>query len=560
MHATTNNRPWVRHYPPDIGPELEFEGKRSVLDLVIDSMKRHPDRAAISCLGSYISYRRLYADYEAMAAWFASLALEPQARVALMMPSCPQYVVCQLALMRAGLVAVNINPLYTHHELLKQLIDSGASAIVVVENFAATVEMALREVKVAHVIVSTLGDMLGAAKGILVNTVNRHIKKAVPSWHLPGHRRYLDVLVDGRKCSPLEYSPKLEDLAMLQYTGGTTGIAKGAMLSQRNLLAGALQIGAFLKSALRARPTIEAPIMLVPLPLYHVFTIGVVLTGLACAARIVLVPNPRDIGALVKTMKSKPFHLMTGLNTLYQALANHPRIGEVDFSACRGFVAGGTATQRVVAERWEALTGRCITEGWGMSETSASGTCNPPSAKTFNGSIGIPLPSTDLSIRDERGRAVPQGEKGEICIAGPQVTSGYWQNPQASAEIFWPDGYLRTGDIGLIDQDGFVHIVDRIKNMVLVSGFNVYPSEIEQVVSRHPGVLEAAAVGVPDAGSGEAVKLFVVRLDANLTIDALRAHCTEHLTNYKRPKQIVFIEELPKSPVGKVLHRELKNI
>jgi long-chain acyl-CoA synthetase len=560
MHATTHTRPWADSYPPDVALDISFDGIGSVLDLVTESVGQHPDHTAITCLGSDISYRRLYADCEAVAAWFGTLGLAPQARVALMMPSCPQYVVCQLALMRVGLIAVNVNPLYTPHELVKQLIDSGASAIIVLENFASTVEVALREVSVTHVVVSSLGDMLGWAKGTLVNTVSRHVKKLVPHWHLPGHLRYTDVLAKGRKRQAPQHAPKLEDLAMLQYTGGTTGAAKGAMLSHRNLLAATLQLGAFLKSSLRTPPAVEAPVMLVPLPLYHVFTIGVVLMGLACGARIVLVPNPRDIDALVKTMKSQIFHLMTGLNTLYRALADHPRIQEVDFSACRVFVAGGTATQRAVAERWQALTGRCIHEGWGMSETGASGTCNPPNVKTFNGSIGVPLPSTDITIRDAAGQALPQGQTGEICIAGPQVMSGYWQSPQTSADTFWPDGSLRTGDVGLIDPEGFVHIVDRIKDMVLVSGFNVYPNEIEQVIACHPGVLEAAAVGVPDAGSGEAVKLFVVRRDPHLTAAALRAHCAEHLTNYKRPKEIVFIEALPKTPVGKVLRRELKNI
>lgn len=559
MHTAPQPRPWIHRYPSDVDPEISLDGVRSVLDLVAGSVERHPNYTAITCLGSDISYRRLHADCEAVAAWLATLSLGPQARVALMMPSCPQYVVCQLALMRTGLVAVNVNPLYTPHELAKQLIDSGASVIIVLENFAATVEATLRNVPVAHVVVSTLGDMLGWAKGALVNTVARYVKKAVPPWCLPGHVSYAEVLAKGRKRPAPQHEPKQEELAMLQYTGGTTGTPKGAMLTNRNLLAATLQLGAFLKSALRVPPAAEAPVMLVPLPLYHVFTIGMVLTGLSSGARIVLVPNPRDIHGLVKTMAAQPFHLMTGLNTLYRALADHPHIGEVDFSACRGFVAGGTPTQRAVAGQWQALTGGCILEGWGMSETCASGTCNPPGVSTFNGSIGVPLPSTEITIRDNAGQPVPQGQTGEICIAGPQVMSGYWQSPQASAETFWPDGCLRTGDVGLIDQDGFIYVVDRIKDMILVSGFNVYPNEIEQVVTCHPGVLEAAAVGVSDARSGEAVKLFIVRRDPELTADALLAYCAEHLTNYKRPKEIVFIEALPKSPVGKVLRRELKN-
>jgi long-chain acyl-CoA synthetase len=564
MPATTQVKPWTHHYPSDVPPDIAFDGLSSVLDLVTHGATCHPERTAFTCLGRDISYRRLSEDAQALAAWFGTLALPPQTRVALMMPSCPQYAVCQLAVMRTGWVAVNVNPLYTPHELAVQLADSGARVVIVLDSCAATVAAALREVPVAHVVVSTLDDLLDEASHQRAhgrpNAVTRPVENAAPRWQLPGHVAYTDALAQGRQQPAPLHKPQLSDLAMLQYTGGTTGAAKAAMLTHRNLLAATLQIGAFIKSALQADPAVEAPVMLVPLPLYHVFTIGMVLTGLASGARVVLVPNPRDIDGLVKTLGEQTFHLMTGLNTLYRALADHPHIGQVDFSACRLFIAGGTATQRAVADRWQALTGRCILEGWGMSETSASGTCNPPGASAFNGSVGIPLPSTDITVRDDTGQVLPQGQTGEICIAGPQVMSGYWQNPKASAETFWPDGSLRTGDVGRIDPDGFVHIVDRIKDMVLVSGFNVYPNDIEQVVTGHPGVLEAAAVGVPDAHSGEAVKLFVVRRDPHLSVEALRAHCNERLTNYKRPKDIVFLEALPKSPVGKVLRRELKNI
>jgi long-chain acyl-CoA synthetase len=560
MPATKPCRPWVHHYPSDVPPDISLDGLGSVLDLMADAVTRHPEYTAITCMGSDISYRRLSEECEALAAWFGTLDLAPQTRVALMMPSCPQYVVCLLAVMRAGWVAVNVNPLYTAPELVGQLGDSGASVVIVLDSFAATVAAACREVPVAHVIVSALADMITGPNDTRHTTLAGDLVRAAPPWHLPGHVAYTDALAKGRQRRAAQHHPKQGDLAMLQYTGGTTGAAKAAMLTHRNLLATTRQIGAFIQSSLRAAPAVEAPVMLVPLPLYHVFTIGMVLTGLACGARVVLIPNPRDVDDLVKVIGSQRFHLMTGLNTLYRALADHPQIAQVDFSACRLFIAGGTATQRTVAERWQALTGRCILEGWGMSETSASGTCNPPSASAFNGSVGVPLPSTDITIRGEAGEVLPQGQVGEICIAGPQVMSGYWQNPQASAETFWPDGSLRTGDVGRIDADGFIHIVDRIKDMVLVSGFNVYPNEIEQVVTRHPGVLEAAAVGVPDAASGEAVMLFVVRRDPHLSADALRAHCQDWLTNYKRPREIVFIEALPKSPVGKVLRRQLKNI
>ncbi|TXH57279.1 MAG: long-chain fatty acid--CoA ligase [Burkholderiaceae bacterium] len=552
------DRPWLALYPPGSAPDIDPRGLSSVIQLFKSAAVRHPDRVAVSCLGSDLSYRELEAASRALAAWFASLGLPRGARVALMMPSTPAYLACQLALMRVGLVAVNVNPLYTPRELAHQLRDSGAETIVVLENFAATVEAVREKVPLRQIVVATLGDLLGPLRGRLVNLVARHLKKVVPPWSLPGHLRLSDVLARGRSLPFNDHVPAADDLAMLQYTGGTTGLSKGAMLLHRNLLAASLQATEWLRVLMRVPPAVDEPTLLVPLPLYHVFTIYMVMMAMSQGARVVLVPNPRDVDSLVETMRRTRFHHMMGLDTLYRALADHPRIGQVDFSHCRGYVAGGTATRQAVAERWHALTGHWITEGWGMSETTGGGTCNPPHLDRFDGTIGVPLPSTRISIRDEAGRDLPVGQPGEICITGPQVMSGYWQQPEATAEAFWPGGWLRTGDVGLFEADGRVRIVDRMKDMALVSGFNVYPSEIESVVTQHPGVLEAAAVGVPDGDSGEAIRLFVVKRSPALDEAMLRAHCAEHLTNYKRPKQIVFLDALPKSPVGKVLRRELK--
>jgi long-chain acyl-CoA synthetase len=552
-------RPWLDLYPPGAAADIQPGALQSVIELFRTAATRHASRVAVSCLGSQLRYGQLDAASRALAAWFASLGLAPGARVALMMPSTPAYLACQLALMRAGLVAVNVNPLYTPRELTHQLKDSGAEVIVVLENFAATVQAVVPQVPLRQVVVATLGDLMGAVKGRLVNAVARHVKKVVPRWQLPGHRRLADVLAQGRKLPFNDRTPRADDLAMLQYTGGTTGLSKGAMLLHRNLLAASLQAEQFMRPLMQAAPAVAEPVLLVPLPLYHVFTIYMVMMALSQGAQVVLVPNPRDIDGLVKTMRGTRFHQMMGLDTLYRALAEHPRIGEVDFSACRSYVAGGTATRRAVAERWKTLTGRWITEGWGMSETSGGGTCNPPHVDAFDGSIGVPLPSTHIAIREDHGTELPPGTAGEICIAGPQVMAGYWQNAAATESTFWPDRYLRTGDVGLMEPDGRVRIVDRMKDMALVSGFNVYPSEIEAVVTQHPGVLEAAAVGVPDADSGEAIRLFVVRRSPGLDEDMLRKHCAEHLTNYKRPRHIVFVDALPKSPVGKVLRRELRD-
>lgn len=551
---------WINSYPPQLPKKIDLCRYRSIWGYFEDAVRQHADHPAIRCLGKEFSYQEIDRYSRAFAAWLQSLGLEKGARVAIMLPSSPQYVVSMLGILRAGYVVVNVNPLYTARELGNQLKDSGAAAIVVLEQFATTLQTVFGEVPIKHVVVASMGDLFGIVKGTAINFAIRHIRKQVPAWSLPGHHAFADTIAKGKALPLSEESSHLSDIAILQYTGGTTGIAKGAMLSHGNLLASASIAGAWLKVGLHESPAIANPVLMLPLPLYHIFTIYVLLMGFGAGACSILVPNPRDIAGLAKTMKEQPFHLMFGLNTLYNALMNDPAGASVDYSTCRAFVAGGTATQQAVAERWQKLTGSWILEGWGMTETTGAGTCNPPHCNEFNGSIGLPLPGVRISIRDDDGNELPPGDVGEIYIAGPQVMAGYWQRPEETREVLGDDSFLQTGDVGVMDERGYVRIVDRKKDMVLVSGFNVYPAEVEGVAVSHPGVLEAAAVAVPSQTSGEAVKLFVVRKDPRLTCEEVRAHCAQNLTNFKRPQQIVFIDALPKSPVGKVLRRELRHL
>ncbi|WP_266157511.1 AMP-binding protein [Dyella silvatica] len=552
-------RRWYGSYPPGVPTSIELDRYSSLCDVFSRSFKEHADKPALICMGVTVSYRQLDEASHRLAAWLQSLGLAAGARVAVMLPSLPQYLVCVPAILRAGFVVVNVNPMYTPRELAHQLKDSGAEAIVILENFAHVFQQVREQTEVKHVVVATVGDMLGGLKGVLTNFVVRKVKKAVPAWSLPGHDRFNDVLQRGASLPLHEAQPGQGDLAMLQYTGGTTGVAKGAMLLHRSLLAAVSQAESWMRPALTETPAVANPLLLVPLPLYHVYTLYLSMMSLSIGACCLLIPNPRDINSLVKAMQQHRFHLMTGLNTLYNALLNHPQIGAVDFSACRSFIGGGAATQQAIAERWHSLTGRWIQEGWGMSETTGAGTCNPPHRHEFNGSIGLPLPSTDMLIRDEEGHDLPISEVGEICIAGPQLMAGYWQRAEETEQALGADGFLKTGDIGMMDEQGYVRIVDRKKDMILVSGFNVYPSEIEEVAIAHPGVLEAAAISMPDEHSGEAVKLFVVKKDPQLSVESMRSYCEKNLTNYKRPRQILFIDELPKSPVGKVLRRALRD-
>lgn len=551
--------PWTQSYAPGVPDDLSLGTDDTFLGAIDDSLKAFSPRVAASALGSEWTYARIDKEARAMAAGFQALGLKPGARIAIKMPSLPQYFVAMLAIMRAGCVIVNVNPLYTARELKAQLGDSGAEAIILLEQFAASLQEVIEETPVRHVIVTSIGDLYGRPKKLLVDTVLRKVRKMVPEWSLPQAHRYARF-IKSHSASPLTiHSPAPDDIAALQYTGGTTGVPKGAVLTQRNLLAAAKTAGAWLQPALDQAPRIDRPVFLIPLPLYHVFTLYVCSMGLFRGAQMELVPNPRDLDGLIAAMKRARFNLMIGLNTLYAGLLNHENIQSVDFSTARVFVAGGTATTRGTAESWKAKTGCDILEGWGMTETCGAGTCNPYPSPGFNNTIGLPMPGIEIEVRDDNSTVLPHTEAGEIWIKGPNVMQGYWQKPDATAEVMDDRGFLATGDIGKMDVTGYVTIVDRKKDMVLVSGFNVYPNEIEDVMSNMDGVAESAAIGIPDEKTGEAVKLFVVRGEGStVTEDAVRAWCKDHLTNYKRPKQIAFLDELPKSAVGKVLRKDLR--
>jgi long-chain acyl-CoA synthetase len=463
-----------------------------------------------------------------------------------------------MGILRAGYTVVNVNPLYTPRELEHQLKDSGAEAIVILENFAKTLQAVIAKTSVRHVVVATMGDMLGI-KGLIVNLVVRRVKKLVPQWSLPGHIAFNAALKDGvsRRLEPVKASP--DDIAFLQYTGGTTGISKGAMLTHRNVIANVMQMSAWVEDAYTVKPKPERPIFICALPLYHIFALTVsALIGMQMGAENVLIPNPRDIPGFVKELAKYKFHFFPGLNTLFNALLNNEDFRKLDFSQLVLSLGGGMAIQRGVADRWKKATGNNIVEGYGLSETSPVATANRVNGSEFTGTIGLPLPSTDISIRDDDGNELPIGEVGEVCIRGPQVMAGYWNRPDETAKVMTADGFFKSGDMGFMDERGYTKIVDRKKDMILVSGFNVYPNELEEIVALHPGVLEVAAIGVPDEHSGEAPKLFVVRKDPALTEEILMAYCRENFTGYKRPRHIEFRTELPKTPVGKILRRELR--
>jgi long-chain acyl-CoA synthetase len=506
-------------------------------------------------MGKSITFAELDAASAAFGAFLQGRGLKKGARIALMMPNILQYPVCLFGILRAGYTVVNTNPLYTPRELEHQLTDSGAEVIVVVENFARTVQEVVARSAVKQVVVTSIGEMLGL-KGMLVDFVLRHVKKMIPQWSLPGSIRLSEALAEGRR-RKLELVPIThDDIAFLQYTGGTTGVAKGAMLLHRNIIANLLQARAWLNPFLGD----ERHVILTPLPLYHIFSLTAnCLIFMTLGAENVLITNPRDIPGFVKEMGKHRFTAFTGVNTLFNALLNNADFAKLDFSPLRLTLGGGMAVQKAVAERWKQVTGVPLIEAYGLTETSPAATMNPLDLPEYNGAIGLPIPSTELVLRDDEGLHVPLGQPGEICIRGPQVMAGYWQRPDETANVLDADGWLATGDIGVMDDRGFVRIVDRKKDMILVSGFNVYPNEIESVVVMHAGVLECAAIGVPDAKSGEAVKLFVVRKDETLTSEALLAHCREHLTGYKCPREVEFRAELPKSNVGKILRRELRD-
>jgi long-chain acyl-CoA synthetase len=546
---------WVQSYPAGTPAEIGPLQESSLAELMANACRRYGDLTAYLSMGKGMSYAELDRMSLEFAGWLQSIGMVKGSRVALMMPNLLQYPVCLFGALRAGCVVVNVNPLYTPRELEHQMKDSGAETIVVVENFAQTVEKVLTHTNIRHVVVTPMGEMLGGLKGMLVNFVVRRVKKLVPPWHIPGAVNLHHALAAGRSHGFKKPEIVLDDLAFLQYTGGTTGVAKGAMLSHRNIVSNVTQATAWIVPPVRERQEL----IVTALPLYHIFALTAnCLTFLRVGSTNLLIANPRDIPGFVKELKKHPFTVITGVNTLFNALLNNPEFAKLDFSRLLITLGGGMAVQKPVADKWQAITGKPLIQAYGLTETSPAATINPLYAVEFNGSIGLPIPSTELSIRDDGGVEAALGQVGEICIRGPQVTQGYWQRPDESAAAFYPDGYLRTGDVGYVDPKGFVFLVDRKKDMILVSGFNVYPNEVEEVIAAHPGVLEVAAIGIPDPHSGEAVKVFVVRKDPNLTAEQIIAYSRTQLTSYKVPHHVEFRNDLPKTNVGKVLRRALK--
>ena len=555
-----SERIWLSSYPEGVPADIDPTAYASLVALMEDSFAKYSDRVAYSFMGRDVTYAETDEQSRALAAYLQGLGLVKGDRVAIMMPNVPQYPATVAAILRAGLVVVNVNPLYTARELDHQLQDSGAKAIVIIENFAATLEKCIRGTSVRHVVLASMGDRLGWLKGMIVNAVVRKVKKLVPEFSLPGAVRYNDAVAKGRGASFSAPSIGPDDLAVLQYTGGTTGVSKGAMLLHRNLIANVLQSEAWNAPAMKFIPEGEQTTAVCALPLYHIFAFTVnMMLSMRNGGKTILIPNPRDIKATLKELSQHKFHTFPAVNTLFNGLANHPDFNTVNWKNLKVSLGGGMAVQRAVAKLWLEKTGCPICEGYGLSETSPSATCNPVTSREFSGTIGVPIPSTWVKIVDDEGREVPLGQSGEIAIKGPQVMAGYWQRPDETAKVMTADGYFKSGDIGIMDERGFTKIVDRKKDMILVSGFNVYPNEVEDVVATMPGVLEVAAVGVPDERMGEAVKLVVVRKDPNLTEDAVRQFCHDNLTGYKRPRVIEFRNELPKTNVGKVLRRELRD-
>ena len=553
-------RIWLADYPAGVPADIDPSQYPSLVALLENSFTQYADRTAYSFMGKDISYAETDAQSRALAAYLQSLGLARGDRVAIMMPNVPQYPATVAAILRAGYVIVNVNPLYTARELEHQMKDSGAKAIVIIENFAATLHKCIANTQIKHVVLASMGDRLGGLKGMIVNFVVRKVKKLVPAFSLPGAVRYNDAIAKGQGApfSAPQIGP--DDVAVLQYTGGTTGVAKGAVLLHRNLIANVLQSEAWNDPVMKQIPAGEQSTSVCALPLYHIFAFTVnMMLSLRNGGKVILIPNPRDLPAVLKELCKHTFHSFPAVNTLFNGLANHPDFNTVDWSHLKVSVGGGMAVQGAVAKLWLEKTGCPICEGYGLSETSPSATCNPVTSKEFSGTIGLPLPSTYIKILDDNGHEVPLGQAGEIAIKGPQVMAGYWQRPDETAKVMTADGYFKSGDIGIMDERGYTKIVDRKKDMILVSGFNVYPNEIEDVVAGMPGVLEVAAVGVPDEKMGEAVKLVIVKKDPGLTEDAVRKFCHDNLTGYKRPRVIEFRDELPKTPVGKVLRRELRD-
>jgi len=562
--AARTARPWIAEYPPGVPADVRLDEHTTLVDVLEGAFRQYARRPAAACMGVCLTFADIDRLSQDLGAWLQQQGLDRGARVALMMPNLPQYMVAIAAVLRAGFVVVNVNPLYTPRELEHQLNDSGAQAIIVLENFAATLEEVIDRTAVRHVVVAAMGDLLGWWRGRFVNFAVRHLKKLVPEFRLPldGGRtvtRFIDACDRGSRLSLRRAGLNPDDVAFLQYTGGTTGVSKGATLLHRNVAANIVQTEAWFKPMLERLGGSQMTVVCA-LPMYHIFALTICyLMGARLGMMNLLIPNPRDIAGFVRTLQSYRVNMFPAVNTLFNALANEPAFAQLDFSGLVVSNGGGMAVQEATAKLWLKVTGCPIVEGYGLSETSPVATSNRVDSTTFSGTIGLPIPLTDISIRDDDGQPVATGQPGEICIRGPQVMAGYWQRPDETAKVMTSDGFFKSGDIGVMDERGYVRIVDRKKDMILVSGFNVYPTEIEQVVSLHPGVLECAAVGVPDPKSGEAVKLFVVKKDATLSEEDVASYCRDNFTAYKRPKSIEFRDELPKSNVGKILRRELRS-
>jgi len=557
------DRIWLNSYPEDVAHDVDPDRYRSLTELLEESFRKHADQPFSVCMDHWMSYRELDELSAALGAWLQGCGLEPGARVAIMLPNLPQFAVSMAAVLRAGYTCVNVNPLYTARELEHQLRDSGATAIVLLENFAHTLEEVIAQTPVRHVVLTSLGDLLGPWRGRWLSFAVRHLAKMVPAFRLPlGEGRsvtpFKAALAQGRGQSLRTSGQSLESVAFLQYTGGTTGLSKGAVLTQRNIVAAILQAEAWFSPALKRVGDPRKINSIAALPLYHIFALTLCLLAIRQGSHLTLIPNPRDIGKFVEELKKRPFHMLPAVNTLFNALLQHPQFRSVDFSSLCVSQAGGMAASEGTARQWRQVTGCPMVEGWGMSETCAIGTNNPVTQAAFSGSIGLPLPGIEIAIKDDVGQSLPPDSAGEICIRGPNVMQGYYRQPEETRKAFTADGFLRTGDIGVMDARGHTRIVDRKKDMIIVSGFNVFPNELENEISLCPGVVECAAVGVADDKQGEAIKVYVVRNDPLLTEEALARFCHERLTGYKRPKYIEFRDELPKSNVGKILRRELR--
>ncbi|MFO0007902.1 MAG: long-chain-fatty-acid--CoA ligase [Betaproteobacteria bacterium] len=554
------DRFWLKNYPAGVPAEIDPGQYASLVQLLEEAFKKYAALPAYSCMGATLTYRQLDENSAAIGAWLQSKGLGKGNRVAIMMPNVLQYPVVLAGVLRAGCTVVNVNPLYTPRELEHQLKDSGADAIFILENFATTLQQVADKVPTRLIVVASMGDLLGFAKGLLVNFVVRNVKKMVPEYRLSNAYKFLDALADGLKLNLKPVQVSHDDVAFLQYTGGTTGVSKGATLTHRNIIANMLQSEAWYQPALKKLKPGEYPTTITALPLYHIFALTVcAMMSMRIGGHCVLIPNPRDIPGFVKELAKHRFHVFPAVNTLFNALLNNDEVRRLDFSRLILSAGGGMAVQEAVAKRWLEATGCPIAEGYGLSETSPVATANRSDTEKFTGTIGLPVSSTEIAILDDEGKHLPVGATGEIAIRGPQVMAGYWNRPDETAKVMTPDGFFRTGDIGIMDSEGFTKIVDRKKDMILVSGFNVYPNEVEGVVAAHPGVLECAAVGVPDEYAGEAVKLFVVKKDPALTERDIMDFCKEQLTGYKKPKYIEFRTDLPKTNVGKILRRELRD-